>query len=229
MILGNSVLTGSTNFTTTGVTKNLNHVVIVDDAEVANAYKSEFAEIQQGNFGRNSIGRDEKPREARVSGIRVKPLFAPDHSPEMEIMKQILKAKTRIDFAVFTFAQSSGIDDALISAHKNGVQVNGILDRKQANQKWAAIKPLVDAGIAVKVAGGSKGLGKLHHKLMTIDDQVSIWGSFNYTGPANTSNDENILIVGDLEEPKASIRKKQGVLALAARKEIDRIRSEFGA
>ena len=33
MILGNSVLTGSTNFTTTGVTKNLNHVVVIDDAE----------------------------------------------------------------------------------------------------------------------------------------------------------------------------------------------------
>ncbi len=37
MIRGNSVLTGSTNFTTTGVTKNLNHVVIFHDAEVARA------------------------------------------------------------------------------------------------------------------------------------------------------------------------------------------------
>ena len=45
MILGNRVLTGSTNFTDTGVTKNLNHVVIIDDAEVANAYKKEFKEL----------------------------------------------------------------------------------------------------------------------------------------------------------------------------------------
>jgi hypothetical protein len=31
----------------------------------------------------------------------------------MEIMKQMLKAKTSIDFAMFTFAQSSGIDDTM--------------------------------------------------------------------------------------------------------------------
>jgi hypothetical protein len=29
----------------------------------------------------------------------------------MEIMKQMLKATTSIDFVMFTFAQSSGIDD----------------------------------------------------------------------------------------------------------------------
>lgn len=227
MVLGNSVLTGSTNFTKTGVTKNLNHVVVVHDAQVANAYKAEFREIQRGNFGRHSIDLEEKPREARVSGIRVKPLFAPDHSPEMEIMKQILKAQHRVDFAVFTFAQSSGIDDALIAAHLNGIQVRGVLDSKMSNQKWAAKKPLVDAGVTIDVAGGVGSLGKVHHKLMTIDDQVSIFGSFNYTGPANLTNDENILVVGDMDEPKATIRNKQEAIATAAREEIDRIRADF--
>ena len=45
--------------------------------------------------------------------MRIKPLFAPRHGPEMEIMKQMLKASESIDFAMFTFAQSSGIDDAM--------------------------------------------------------------------------------------------------------------------
>jgi phosphatidylserine/phosphatidylglycerophosphate/cardiolipin synthase-like enzyme len=229
MVLGNRVLTGSTNFTTTGVTKNLNHVVEIKSAGVANAYKREFREIQQGRFGRDSIDFDEKPKEVKVSRMRVKSLFAPDHAPEMEIMKQILKAKTRIDFAVFTFAQSSGIDDALIAAHERGVQVNGILDRMMSNQKWAAKKPLVDAGVMIHIAGNQGGLGKLHHKLMTIDDQVSIFGSFNYTGPANRSNDENILIVGDLEETASTARNRQAAIAKACREEIDRIRSQFGS
>jgi len=229
MVLGNRVLTGSTNFTTTGITKNLNHVVEINSAGVANAYKREFREIQKGRFGRDSIDFDEKPKEVQVSWMRVKPLFAPDHAPEMEIMKQVLKAKTRIDFAVFTFAQSSGIDDALIAAHERGVQVNGVLDRRMSNQKWAAKKPLVDAGVMIHVAGNKGGLGKLHHKLMTIDDKVSIFGSFNYTGPANRSNDENILIVGDLEETKATAKSRQASIAKACRKEIDRIRSEFGS
>lgn len=227
MVLGNSVLTGSTNFTKTGVTKNLNHVVVIDDAEVANAFKKEFREIQRGHFGRESIGRDEVPREAEVSGIRVKPLFAPDHAPEMEIMKQILKAKHRVDFAAFTFAQSSGIDDALIAAHDRGVRVCGVLDRRQGNQKWAAKDTLSKAGIDIKLAGGRGKLGKLHHKLMVIDDQLSIFGSFNYTKPANRSNDENIVIVGDLDATGSEEQQKQSSIAVAARQEIERIIQTF--
>jgi phosphatidylserine/phosphatidylglycerophosphate/cardiolipin synthase-like enzyme len=228
MVLGNSVLTGSTNFTNTGVTKNLNHIITFNDAEVANAFKKEFREIKNGRFGRQSIDRDEVPREATVSTIRVKPLFAPDHAPEMEIMKQILKAKQRIDFAVFTFAQSSGIDDALIAAHDRGVEVRGVLDRRQGNQRWAAKKTLSDAGINIKLAGGRGALGKLHHKLMVIDDQLSIFGSFNYTKPANRSNDENIVIVGNLDETRAAQKKKQEQIAVPARNEIDRIIDAFG-
>ena len=61
MILGNRVLTGSTNFTSTGVGKNLNHIVVVNDAEVANAYKREFREIQEGRFGKHSIAHGPAP------------------------------------------------------------------------------------------------------------------------------------------------------------------------
>ena len=182
----------------------------------------------RAGFGRDSIDRDDVPREARLSGIRVKPLFAPDHAPEMEIMKQILKAKTRIDFAVFTFSKSSGIDDALIAAHQRGVKVTGVLDLRQANQKWAAKPALVDAGITISVAGGSGGLGKVHHKLMVIDDTSTIFGSFNYTKPANKSNDENIVIFGDLHESDPAAKALQDQVAVAARQEIERIISEFG-
>ncbi len=90
--------------------------------------------------------------------------------PEMEIMKQILKAKKHIDFAVFTFAQSSGIDDALIS----------------------------------------------------------IFDSFNNTKPANCSNDENIVIVGELDETRVAQKSKQKRIAVPIRKEINRIIDDFG-
>lgn len=227
MVLGDHVLTGSTNFTTTGVTKNLNHVIVLNDRGVANAYKREFRDIRAGLFGKHSQAHGDTPMEDEVSGIRVKPLFAPDHAPEMEIMKQILKARERIDFAVFTFAQSSGIDDALIAAHRNGISVNGVLDRRQANQKWAAKHALVEAGIDIRIAGGTGGLGKLHHKLIVIDDKVTIFGSFNYTKPANKSNDENILIVGDAEDTRPDAQEKQRAIALNARAEIDRIICAF--
>ena len=86
-------------------------------------------------------------------------------------------------------------------------------------------KALISAGVQIKVVGNSGGLGKLHHKMMTIDDMVSIFGSFNYTGPANKSNDENILIIGDKEEGSTQAIAGQRKIAVAARKEIDRIRN----
>ncbi len=58
---------------------------------------------------------------------------------------------------------------------------------------------------------------------MTIDDQLTIVGSFNYTGPANLTNDENIMVLGDLDETDPAKRDAQSQLALYARNEIVRI------
>lgn len=90
-----AVLTGSTNFTATGTHRNLNHVVIVDDPGVATLYAKEFAEIQRGHFGRLNEGHDPHSKVSVISDVSIKVLFAPDHNPEMEIMKQMMKARER--------------------------------------------------------------------------------------------------------------------------------------
>ena len=219
-----ATLTGSTNFTTTGVTKNLNHLAIIDDVEVAREYAREFRQMRKGIFGKRSLEVPRKPLEDHfVSGIRIKPLFAPDHAPEMEFIKQMIKAKTRIDFAAFTFSQSSGIDDALVNAREKGLQVTGVLDRRQANQSWAAKHTLQAGDVTLHRNKTGTGVRKVHHKLMVIDDALTIIGSFNYTGPANLLNDENIVVFGDLDLPEGQARDDQTRLALYARTEIDRI------
>lgn len=217
------VLTGSTNFTTTGVTRNLNHVAVIRDREVAAEYRREWRELRRGIFGKRSTP-GKKPLEDHVNThVRLKPLFAPDHMPEMEFIKQMIKAKNRVDFAVFTFAKSSGIDDALVNAQAKGVAINGVLDRKQANQKWAAKRTLQDGGVRLHRNKTGTGVRKIHHKLMVLDDAVTIIGSFNYTGPANLVNDENIVVIGDLDTQDVAQRDAQLVLADYARTEIERI------
>lgn len=217
------LLTGSTNFTPTGVASNLNHIVVVRDADVAKIYSREFREISQGHFGKLNEGHDPAPEIIKVSDVPVKVLFAPDHAPEMEIMKQIAKATDRVDFAIFTFSQSSGIDDQMILARKAGLTVRGVLDSRQANQTWAATRPLKENGVDLHILKRGSRAGKLHHKLMVIDKQLIIAGSFNYTGPANILNDENIIIFGDLETANARTRAAQKKLAAFALKEIERI------
>ena len=226
---GNALLTGSTNFTDTGVERNLNHVVIIRDRKVANTYRKEFAEIRQGHFGKLNEGHDEAPRDVTVSDIPIRILFAPDHNPEMEIMKQMAKARKRVDFAIFTFAQSSGIDDQMILLSKHvQIPVTGALDGRAANQKWAATRPVKNAGATLYRVASSATVGKLHHKLMVIDEQVIIGGSFNYTGPANRLNDENVFILGDLESPAGSSKNAQKKLAKFVLEEINRIIADHG-
>ncbi len=224
-----AVLTGSTNFTTTGVTKNLNHLIVIEHKDIAMEYWREFREISRGVFGKHSDAHNRKPKEHDLGGVRVKPLFAPEHSPEMEFMKSMAKARERIDFAIFTFAESSGIDDELISARLRGIPVTGAFDRKMANAKWAATHGLAAAGVTMhRLATGAAGGGarKIHHKLMVIDDRLVIGGSFNYTGPANLTNDENIVVIGDLSETDPAKVAAQKNIAVAVREEIDRIIAE---
>lgn len=189
-----AVLSGSANFTGTDCHRNLNHVVTFHDARICQAYAGEFAQLRAGQFGRGAHGRI--PRAYNLGGVPVKVLFAPDHAPELEIMKQMLKATERVDFAVFTFAGSSGLDDAMIALAAAGRTVSGAVDPGQGAQRWAATHDLNRARIALYAPVRSPAFGKLHHKLMTIDDSTVIAGSFNYTAPANQYNDENIFVLG---------------------------------
>ncbi len=224
-----AVLTGSTNFTSTGTTNNLNHIITIEDETIAKIYSKEFREIRQGHFGKLNEGHDPKPPKAEVSQIPIRILFAPDHSPEMDIMKQMLKAKKRIDFAVFTFSESSGIDDTMQVLARNKIKIKGVLDWMQSNQKWAASHNLVGKrNIELHRARPKGKMRKLHHKLMVIDERVIIAGSFNYTGPANRTNDENIIMLGNLEPASQSSAKAQRSLAKYALKEIKRIIDEYG-
>lgn len=223
-----AILTGSTNFTDTGVKNNLNHIVIIRDKKIADIYAREFREISRGKFGKHNEGRDEVPLQKTISGIPIKVLFAPDHNPEMEIMKQMSKGKSTIDFAIFTFSQSSGIDDVMIALSNGGLAIQGALDAMQGNQEWAATRPVRNAGASLHLIRKSDELNKLHHKLMVIDGQVVIAGSFNYTGPANRINDENIMVLGDLETTNVASIEKQKQLAGFAQNEINRIISIHG-
>lgn len=174
------------------------------------------------------------PRAYNVGGVPVKVLFAPDHTPELELIKQILKAEKEVGFAIFTFAGSSGIDDALLMAARAGCQVQGALDPGQASQSWAAPRGTPGAApswlnrknISLVTPKRVTGFGKLHHKLMAIDRHTVIAGSFNYTAPANEYNDENLFVIGS---PYRDLPKKEGgpVDQAACRQVVDYMRREI--
>ncbi len=219
-----ALLTGSANFTQTDTHRNLNHFVVFNDGRICREYLTEVEQLRRGRFGRGEHG--DVPRTYGLAGVPVKVLFAPDHTPELEIIKQMLKCKRRLDFAVFTFSGSSGIDDAmvmLVAARRN---VRGALDPGQGKQWWAATKWLHDEKIEVYLPRKEGAFRKLHHKLMVIDDAAVVAGSMNYTQPANDYNDENIFVIGSPHDEVEGIKVDHARCAEIAgymRAEIDRI------
>lgn len=191
-----AVLTGSANFTTTDTHRNLNHVVIFHDIGVAAAYQSEFEQLWDGIFGERSPRlTTTDPLTLDIEGSPVQILFSPDNNPELRIVNEILKAQASAYFMMFTFAKSTTIDDVLLTRLQGGgFEVMGVLDGGQSAQKWSPHKALIKKGARLRRETLPNN-GKLHHKLLVLDDRTVIGGSFNYTGPANRYNDENLFLV----------------------------------
>ena len=51
------VLTGSTNFTPTGTSQNLNHILVIKGKRTATVFKKEFDELWSGTFGEKREAR----------------------------------------------------------------------------------------------------------------------------------------------------------------------------
>ena len=195
---GSDALLTSANLTPTGLHANLNHAVRVHDEAIAQAFTTEF----EANWAdERGSPHGPEPTEVFVDGVRVRVVFGPDHGPEMEVMKQVLKARQTLDFSIFTFSGSSGIDDALIGAHDLGVRVRGVMDGGQGAESFAATPALVEAGIDLHLSKRGDGVRKLHHKLLVADGQVVVLGTFNFTRSAARWNDEALLVLGSPQAP----------------------------
>jgi phosphatidylserine/phosphatidylglycerophosphate/cardiolipin synthase-like enzyme len=224
-----ALLSGSANFTVTDTHRNLNHVFVFKSAPVCREYETEFDQLSLGRFGREIHG--DVPKLFDLAGVPAKVLFAPVHTPELEIMKQMLKGSKEVWFAIFTFAGSSGIDDTMVALARGGMKITGVVDRGQAAQGWAAPRTMKHENIALFQPTKASGVRKLHHKLMVIDERVVVAGSFNYTEPANDYNDENIFVLGSVAPETHGVTvaaDPTGELARYMKAEIQRIIADLG-
>jgi phosphatidylserine/phosphatidylglycerophosphate/cardiolipin synthase-like enzyme len=238
-----ALLAGSANFTHHDTHDNLNNLFVFHNSFVCREYANEFERLAKGQFGRGELG--EVPAAINVNGVPVKVAFAPDHAPELELMKQLLTVRAdgqhaeleggQVWFAIFTFNGSSGIDDTLLALARGGVKIRGVLDRGQAHQKWALPPWLKHENLELRVPPkpGPPGfkVRKVHHKTAVIDDRTVVAGSFNYTRPANDFNDENIFVLGspydEIKEPGRTPIQVDAArcreLALHVRDELQRV------
>ena len=91
---------------------------------------------------------------------------------------------------------SAPIAKALVRAHRRGVKVQVLLDKSQKMEKYSSADFLSNTGISTKIDAAQ---AIAHNKVMIIDNETVITGSFNFTKAAEESNAENLLVVRDKE------------------------------
>lgn len=121
--------------------------------------------------------------------------FSPNGGCTEAIIREIEKAKTEILVKAYSFT-SQPIAKALLSAHKRGIKVQAILDRSQRSKKYTSATFMANVGIPTYI---DQAHAIAHNKVMIIDQETVITGSFNFTRAAEERNAENLLIIKSKE------------------------------
>ena len=119
--------------------------------------------------------------------------FSPKGGCTDAIVKELNKAQKTILLQVYSFT-SAPIAKALLNAHKRGVKVEVILDKSQRKDEYSSATFFFNAGIPVKIDAQH---AIAHNKVMIIDGETVITGSFNFTKAAEEKNAENLLVIRD--------------------------------
>lgn len=186
------VWTGSYNTTYNGAYKNNNNVLWFDSDRLASNFSKEFHNIyfseEKGNI---SDGTVPYPQVELSDGTKIFTYFSPENDTISPILQEINSAAKSIQFMAFSFTHDS-IGNAMRGQFQNGILVDGIFEEKQVNNMGSEYESLVNNGIRVIV---DQSEGTMHHKVIIIDEERVITGSYNFSKNAEKRNSENLLII----------------------------------
>jgi len=89
------------------------------------------------------------------------------------IVSLIDSARRSVLVAVYSFT-SDQIADALIRAHRRGVEVRVVIETREADVRGSEYTRLKDAGVSVRLDGNAD---LMHHKFVVVDGEAVITGS----------------------------------------------------
>jgi phosphatidylserine/phosphatidylglycerophosphate/cardiolipin synthase-like enzyme len=119
--------------------------------------------------------------------------FTPPENCTDLLAKAIGKAKRSIHVQAYSFT-SAPIAKALLQAHKRGVQVEVILDKSNQKDKYSTADFLENQDIPTFIDSAH---AIAHNKIMIIDRETVVTGSFNFTKAAEQKNAENLILISD--------------------------------
>lgn len=132
------------------------------------------------------------PPSAEATGIEA--CFTPGEDCTSRIVGAIDRARHTVLVQAYSFT-AWPIARALMKAHDRGVDVRMIMDGSAWREYRRTAERLARAHIPLLIDAPPGGIA--HSKVMVIDDQVVITGSFNFTRAAQEDNAENLLVIDD--------------------------------
>jgi phosphatidylserine/phosphatidylglycerophosphate/cardiolipin synthase-like enzyme len=208
------VWTGSMNYTVNDGYKNNNNLLCLRSSQLAADYTAEFEEMFIDNrFGAGSPANTAYP-SITLDGTRSEVFFSPDDGVQARLVELLSAAQESIDFMAFSFT-SDELANAILERAKAGVTVQGVMEARQYETNVGTeYDNFISAGLDVRLDGNPYSM---HHKVMIIDRQIVITGSYNFTFSAETRNDENLLVFYNLSMASLFMQEFQRVFADAAR------------
>jgi phosphatidylserine/phosphatidylglycerophosphate/cardiolipin synthase-like enzyme len=117
--------------------------------------------------------------------------FSPHGGCTEAIVKELDNARSEILMEAYSFT-SKEIASAILKAHKRGVHVEIILDKSNLSSRYSSGDFTSHMGITTYI---NAAYAIAHNKIMIIDREIVITGSFNFTKAAEEKNAENLLIL----------------------------------
>ena len=137
---------------------------------------------------------------ASVPAVEIQACFTPPVAgscdPLITVLRMIDDARTTIRVQMYSLTLQEVVS-AMVRAKQRGVDVRVIVDRSQLHQDRNdsfRVEALASAGVPVLV---DTVPGLMHNKVMVIDGDTVLTGSFNYTWGAEHWNAENLLVLHD--------------------------------
>jgi phosphatidylserine/phosphatidylglycerophosphate/cardiolipin synthase-like enzyme len=188
---GQAVWMGTWNFTDNDTYRYNNVGLWIQSPELAKNYTAEFEKLfVDHNFGNRKQTRPVQ-HELTIDGLRVENYFTPADDATAAIVTRLKQAAKSIHFMAFSFT-TDALGQAMLDRAKAGVEVRGVFENTGSDTSFSEFGRLKKAKLDV-LQDGNPYL--MHHKVIIIDGQTVVVGSFNFSDNAQNQNDENLIIV----------------------------------
>jgi len=191
VIDGSQVWTGSMNLTVSSAYRGNNNLLRLSSTWLADQYRREFEEM----FVLDRFGALSLPAlpgiGTEIGDVRVELRFSPEGGVAERIVELLLGAQQSIQIMAYNLTLDS-ISEAILERAAAGVAVQGVFDEGQAQNQGSDVSRLAQAGLDVWLDGNP---GLMHHKVIVVDGELVITGSYNFSRSAEERNDENVLFL----------------------------------